>query len=462
METILKRGQMVVARAMQSACIVQDLLGEGGQAEVYRARIGSRDYALKWYRPEYIQADPRLWERLRQAINAGSPTEQFLWPFDLVSLPGVPAYGGYVMPLKPDNYVSLVDLLRRKCEPTFRSLATSGFQLAHSFFRLHALGLCYRDVNFGNIFFDPSTGDIFIGDTDNVDFNRKPGGIMGTWGFMAPEVGRQEAEPSAMTDRYSLAVLLFYMFMLGHPLKGKRETQLPYDPADPDGSRRLCADHPVFVFDPQDDSNRPVPGLHDVLLNFWYIYPASLRNLFTRAFTEGLKDPDARVMENEWRWEMCRMRDSILHCGRCGAENFFDVQVVRQTKDLHPCWSCGFRLSLPARMRLIPAAGRSSVAYGGNGSPGAGGAEEPNLVMLLDGTRLYPHHLEGDPYNFANPLAAIETHGGIPVLRNLSPRAWTSRSATTGELTQVTPGGALTLDNGRRIHFGECEAEVRM
>ena len=61
---------------------------------------------------------------------------------------------------------------------------------------------------------------------------------MGTWGFMAPEVGRREADPSAMTDRFSLAVLLFYIFMLGHPLKGRLEMELSFQADDPDGSRR--------------------------------------------------------------------------------------------------------------------------------------------------------------------------------------------------------------------------------
>ena len=30
-------------------CIVESFLGGGGQGEVYRAKIGSEYYALKWY-----------------------------------------------------------------------------------------------------------------------------------------------------------------------------------------------------------------------------------------------------------------------------------------------------------------------------------------------------------------------------------------------------------------------------
>jgi serine/threonine protein kinase len=445
METLLKRGQVVVARAMQSACVVQELLGEGAQAEVYRARIGSFDYALKWYRPEYLQGDPRLWDRLKEAVNTGSPAEQYLWPFDLVSMPGSTAYGGYVMPIKPPHFVSLVELLWRRCEPTFRALTNVGFQLAHNFFRLHALGLCYRDINFGNIFFDPATGDILIGDTDNVDVNRRPGSVLGTSGFMAPEVGRREALPSAMTDRYSLAVLLFNVFMLGHPLKGRRETELHYDATDPDGSRRLCADHPVFVFDPIDQSNAPVAGLHDVMVNFWRIYPQSMRDLFTRSFTVGLRDPDGRVMENEWRREMIRMRDSIFHCPSCGAENFFDLASVRHNRNLSSCWSCAAPQAMPPRIRLT---------RNGQGA-------DPSVVVLAPTSPLFPHHLEGDDYNFGSALAVVEGSGSLCVLRNLSGRPWTSRSIE-GELSQTPPGSAVLLRNGCRVHFGACDGEIRM
>lgn len=440
MDWILKRGQMLVARGMHSACIVQDILGEGGQAEVYRARIGTQDYALKWYRKEYLAADRRLWERLKGAINSGSPTEQYLWPFDLVSLPHTAEYGGYLMPIKPTEFISLVDLIRRRSEPSFRALVNVGFLLANSFLKLHAIGLCYRDINFANIFFHPESGDIRIADTDNVDVNLRPGGIMGTRGFMAPEVGRGEVGPNAMTDRFSLAILLFFIFMLGHPLKGKRESELPFDAADPDGSRRLCADDPVFVFDPDDASNRPVPGVQDVMLNFWPIYPESFRRLFQRSFTVGLRDPDCRVMENEWRKEMCGLRDSIFYCPKCKAENFFDIDRVKRKMVSDPCWSCGQALEFPSRMRI-------------SGSHGV------SLVVLSEGARLYPHHLEGDAYNFSTTIAEI-TEKPLS-LRNESRNKWMARTPD-GASVEVVPGERFPLNEGCRIHFGRAEAEIKL
>jgi DNA-binding helix-hairpin-helix protein with protein kinase domain len=426
---------------MQAACVVQEMVGEGGQAEVYRARVGNSHYALKWYLPHYLSADPRVWERLKQAIDTGSPSERFLWPFDLVSHPRSNTLGGYLMPLKPANFISLVDLLRRQVEPSFRSLARVGFNLADSFFRLHTAGLCYRDINFGNVFFEPEAGDIRIGDTDNVDVNRRPGGIMGTWGFMAPEVGRRQADPSAMTDRYSLAVLLFYIFMLGHPLRGRRENNMSYDASDPDGSRRLCADDPVFVFDPQNDTNRPVRGVHDAILNFWPIYPESLQALFMRSFTAGLGDPDARVMENEWRKEMCCLADSVFLCANCHAENFYDAERMRRKAGIVPCWSCQKPIPLPARMRVC--------------SP-----HHPVLVVLSPGVQVFPHHLDGSSYDFSAPAA--EVVAPPLALRNMSSHSWTTRLAGNSSLIETRPGQTLVLATNCRINFGKAEGEVKV
>jgi DNA-binding helix-hairpin-helix protein with protein kinase domain len=440
MKGMLKRGDVLIARNMQSAAMIEDTLGEGAQAEVYRARIGDKDYALKWYRPEFLSGDQRLWERLKVAISSGTPTEQFLWPFDLVSYPRSNAYGGYLMPIKTPEFISMAGLIGGQTAPAFRALTMVGFNLAHSFLKLHAAGLCYRDINFGNVFFNPDTGDIRIADNDNVDVNLKPGSIKGTPDFMAPEVATDLVAPNAASDRFSLAVLLFRIFMIGHPLRGKRELTLPYDPSDPDQSHRLCAVDPVFIFDPNNDSNRPSPGVHDCPLNYWPIYPGSLRKLFIRAFTEGLDDPDARVMENEWRKELCALRDAIFLCPHCGAENFFDLELLRQKKSLNPCWGCLAMLGTPPRMRM-------GAAYGSH------------LVTLSPGGQLFAHHLEGDAYNFKSPLA--EVVAGPLGLRNLSSGTWTSRGQN-GSTQQVRFNEVLALASDCQVNFGKSEAEIRV
>ena len=80
--------------------------------------------------------------------------------------------------------------------------------------------------------------------------------MLGTPYFMAPEIVRGEAVPSIIADRHALAVVLFYLLLRHHPLFGAREHAL-HD-LTPDSLRTLLGEQPLFIFDPDDQSNRPV------------------------------------------------------------------------------------------------------------------------------------------------------------------------------------------------------------
>ena len=169
-------------------------------------------------------------------MRRGPPSDRFLWPLDLVSTARNPDYG-YLMPLRESRFKGIVDLMKRRAEPSFRALCTACFELAHHYMLLHSKGLSYRDISFGNVFFDPKTGEVRICDNDNVTVNGETaGGVAGTPRFMAPEIVRGQAKPSTETDLFSLAVLLFYMLFMHHPLEGAREAgcehilQKPYLP----------------------------------------------------------------------------------------------------------------------------------------------------------------------------------------------------------------------------------------
>jgi DNA-binding helix-hairpin-helix protein with protein kinase domain len=439
MNEVLKAGQTVRTTTSGMDCRVEALLGGGSQGEVYRAMLAERAVALKWYLP--ASATPEQRTAIEGLVQTGPPDGRFLWPLELAEAEGVPGFG-YVMPLREPRYRGIVDLMKRRIEPTFRALATAGLHLADSYLQLHAKGLCYRDISFGNVFFDPDSGDVLICDNDNVGVDGQTKvGVLGTPRFMAPEVVRGEALPSTQTDLFSLAVLLFYIFMVHHPLEGAREAAIKC--LDLPAMTRLYGLEPVFIFDPADESNRPVPGCHDNALAFWPLYPRFLRELFTRAFTDGIRDPQyGRVRESEWRGAMVRLRDSIIYCPSCAAENFYDPEALRESGGrLAVCWACQAELRLPPRLRL----GR-------------------HVVVLNHDTQLFPHHLdEQRRYDFSQPAAAMTPHPtdtSIWGLRNLSAEKWVIVAG--GGTTEVAPGRSVALSLGMKIQFGKVEGEVRV
>jgi serine/threonine protein kinase len=443
MHQLLKTKQVIRNQDFGTTSEVEDFLGAGTQGEVYQVTTAGKQLALKWYFRETMQLDPRLRERLEVAIRSGPPSDRYLWPIEVVAAEGIQGFG-YLMPLREKRFKGINDLMRQRVDPSFRTLTTAGFELAHHYLLLHSQGFCYRDISFGNVFFDPDTGEVRICDNDNVDVDANLlGGVLGTPRFMAPEIVRREAVPSRHTDLYSLAVLLFYMFFIHHPLDGKRE--LAIHSFDAAAMNKLYGLEPLFIFDPENESNRPVPGEQDNPLLYWPIYPQLLRDCFTKAFTNGIRDPlHGRVAEGEWRRVMIRLRDSIFYCSRCRAENFYDPAVVASTAEkAKKCWSCGQELQTPVRMRI----GR-------------------DVVVLNHDTHLHHHHLDpGRLYDFSVPIAEVTRHPTNPQLwglKNLSEEKWVFVAGDGSALRDVPPGRGVTLVSGAKINFGKVVGEIRV
>jgi DNA-binding helix-hairpin-helix protein with protein kinase domain len=254
------------------------------------------------------------------------------------------------MDLRPDKYASLPDLFKRKPKvkgATTRSLTIVCINTVEAFREVHANGMAYRDINWGNLFFEPVTGDVLICDNDNAIFENLPSQIGGTMEFMAPELVRGDpgAKPWTQTDLHSLAVLLFMVLLNHHPLQGARELQIHC--FDVPAKKRLYGEAPLFIFDPDDSSNGPIPGEHDHIEAVWKLLPARVRELFVRSFTLGLRNTeDGRVRESEWLGALSRMCDTIVNCANCGKQNWFDLDTYRVTGDTGACFHCGQALSL--------------------------------------------------------------------------------------------------------------------
>ncbi|MGQ0660775.1 protein kinase domain-containing protein [Sphingosinicella sp.] len=400
---------------------VGQLLGAGGQGECYHVTVDGLPFALKWYHRNYVEIDTGLRGRLERAVRRGAPTGNFLWPFDLVEIAGSGSFG-YFMPLRGHEYVSIRDLIAappKRVEIDLGRRAKICVQLAESFLELHASGFCYQDINFGNIFFDPATARILICDNDNVNIDGADASIYGTRKFMAPEVTRRETLPNSRTDLYSMSVLFFYTLLGWHPLDGRREHEVTL--MDANAEHRLYGGDPLFIFDPANDENGPVQGYHDAIVARWNSLPSTVRTLFTRAFTKGLVDPGARVLETQWRTALNKVPGAVFQCGYCGFEHVAEIRGKKATAR-HDCLAC--------RQPMTPP------------------------FFLLRGTKSERLGV-GDMIGGGKGRVEVHpTRAELVGLRNLTQGPWQVQVPGAGSTHEVPPGKTVRLMDGVRIDFG--------
>ena len=432
MDGQLKNGSIIISQS-GNRYTVQKLLGAGGQGEVYSVLLGNEVYALKWYFKHTATTMQK--NILENLISKGKPDSSFLWPMDLISQSDGSL--GYIMELRPPEFKSIVDLMKRKAEPNFYNLCKVAFNLTKGYQKLHAMGYSYRDISFGNLFFNPDNGEVLICDNDNVSINGKDdSSVYGTPRFMAPEIVLGQAKPSRNTDLFSLAVLLFYIFMLNHPLEGKLEANIKC--MDIFAMNQLFGKNPIFIFDPDDKSNRPVRGYQDNAIIYWDLYPQQLKDLFTQAFTVGLKSPARRVTENKWLEVFGNMMSEIIICPNCGAEVFLD-EGKENLGVAHTCWNCQSSVTIPA-----------SIVIG------------KSRVIINQSTKIYKHHLknDGDMETVIGSISINPNNPNLWGIKNETRENWTYIKAD-GMQVPVSSGKSAAIANGAKINFGEIIGEFK-
>lgn len=411
---------------------VEGLIGQGGQGFVHVVRQQSgRQLALKWYRPE--SASREQYREIQTLVEFGTPHRRFLWPLSLATVPGMPGFG-YVMELRDPRYLEVSWLLANRrpdgspLAVSFSSTINLCRQLAISFLRLHADGLCYRDISFGNVFFEPETGDVLICDNDNVGIDDGTGRVLGTPFFMAPEVVADETFrtlPNTETDRHSLAVLIFYVLFMGHPLEG---ALTEHGLRDQPWLLRHFGTDPVFCMDPDRDDNRP----SEIVRNYWSLYPEFLRELFCQAFGPGLRQPSRRVTEGQWIRAMDRLADSMTRCG-CGTTAFWEPSGPTRF-----CRNCG----APVAPAYVARVGRRSVAVSEVGALRADhfapGGDDPRLWATF-----HRHPQDASRWGIANR----------------SGEGWTA-VYPHGSSVALAPGMTTDLVSGLVLHTPDASVEI--
>lgn len=290
--------------------VVQKLLGRGGRRDVYEVLVsetGERK-ALKWYKQRNGAFDKEIYANLMMLANMPSPDASLIWVDDLVSTPD---HGfGYITPLIPDGYISYFSFMReRELSPIAK--CNFAIDLLRAFHNAWAKGLLLFTADGASHFLiHPETGHLLIEECERTaPFGNLPYPMIYHPKYAAPEVILGRRTLDIRTNRFSIAVVLFMLFFEGHPLEGK-QTLVPC--LTPQLEKRFYGDNPVFVFDPEDSSNCPMPAIHSKLICRWNEAPDYLKNIFIKAFSQkALHIPSLRPNEKEFAQVIYRYKAEI-------------------------------------------------------------------------------------------------------------------------------------------------------
>jgi serine/threonine protein kinase len=405
--------------------VVESFIAEGGEGAVYKVDYDGKLKALKWYTGKRLSNPDKRYANIENNIKKGKPTNAFLWPEDITEHDGE-AFG-YIMDLRPPEYKDFTKfLLGKEGFAGVTPMVNAALNITAGFRELHLKGYSYQDLNDGNFFVNPKNGAVLICDNDNVSEFGKNSGIAGKARYMAPEIITRHAKPDMKTDAFSLSVVLFLLWTNNHPLEGKAAYPQNFVAKQ---EKKIYGENPIFIFDPEDNSNRPVQGMHQGAITRWPILPAYLRDEFIKAFSKDLlANPGNRIIDQEWLRLFIRMRGEVYKCS-CGDVYFADPVAS------NPCPECGKKTSFPFTIKT----------YRYN-------------LPVHQRTKLYACHTEKDSDDFQTSTGEVAAKDGGFELKNGSNKNWTITEE--GNSVSLAPNSAVMLKKGLRIDFGGATAEI--
>lgn len=412
----LKQGALIDLTASGKIKVLKEL-GRGGQGIVYLSEFNGHKYALKWYTQKYPDS---FYDNIKNNIDHGPPSKSFLWPLMLTKKQN--GSFGYVMELRKNDFFEFGDYLLAKVKfASISAMINAALQICEGFYYLHLKGFSYQDLNDGNFFINPQTGDVLICDNDNVTAQGSNTGILGKARYMAPEIVLG-GKPDKYSDYYSLAVMLFMLFYGNHPLEGKKVVNCPC--MTEENERKHFGSEALFIYDKEKQANLPVRGVHQNVMRRWPLFTELLQNAFTEAFSQNLiKNPTSRMIESRWEKIFVQLRNQLIICSNCGQETFIDLDKPTN------CINCG----KPAKSKYQINTGHGVIALSPKKMIFLGKAQKPVAVVRIN---------KKDP--------------SIWALQNLSSNLWLIETPD-GKVKELSGKEIMPIKPGIKITFSQHE-----
>ena len=417
----LKIGSTIRLSSGETAT-VKKILGDGGQGIVFLVTVNGQKKALKWYK---VNPGAAFKKNLIENVHKTAPADNFIWPLAVTEERD--GSFGYLMDLRPKGFVDMSDFILLKAQfKDVHAQLNACLQICEAFQNLHIRGLSYQDMNDGNFFINPSTGDVLICDNDNVAPDKTSMGVLGKAGYMAPEIVEGVTKPNRYTDYYSLAVCLFILIYMNRPFEGAWNRSCPCD-STPEMAKKLFGFSSVFIMDPNDAKNRPVPGLHNNVIRRWGVYPNLLARAFCKTFSaEAIKDPTQRLMDKQWYNILLQIRSMYAKCPHCGKETFIDIMGGNPH-----CIFCQEGITVPSLK-----VGRFIIPL----------AEKQTIYSCLI----------SDEQDRNLKAGEVVMKNGATGLKNISSTPWTAM-LSDGSVRVINKGEGMPAKPGLKVRFGQGE-----
>lgn len=399
-------------------------LGRGGQGDVLE--VAGQSLAVKILHDDNPVARAALEDRLRTVRRLPLDDIPIAAPIVLLAKPHL----GYVMRLI-DGVLPLDDLRPSSRTPDIAQwyLETGGLRrrlrvlarLAETLEQLHSRAIVYGDLSLGNVLIseDAESDIVWLIDPDNLRYTTTSGRRIWTPGFGAPEVLSQRApSPDTLTDAHGLAVAVYWILTLAHPLAGGA-----WADQDPASEERAYEGELPWVAHPDDGRNAQLAGLP------WeMVLTKRAFALARRTFEAGLADPKVRASAGEWARELRWAAGMCISCARCKQAYFASLRRCSWCGCERPrvavvtvvvCGEDGEQNSDKKLPRLVGTTDdtiviRRAEAFGDR-SP-ATSSEKVAHVRVENGRLVYEAHAEGTMIGKAgSDLRRVDVGRSVPI-----------------------------------------------
>lgn len=381
----------VISTTGKSYSFVDQLIGVGGMEEVYFAP--DKSYVVVFFCYDLPSEKKALLEKIVGTYKEQIFTEtendfwaqRFCWPIDLIQHNGklgliVPSYAKHFFfnygsrnndtnnvkgTLKESKWFASAYLRTNVLDPKelgdWRKHLLVCLNIVRAVRRMHAAGLAHLGLSYKNILIDPLSGNsCLIGIVDGLYI---PGQYIPDFlcfpDFSAPEIisslalntsSPDRKFPSQKTDQHALSVLIYFLLLYRHPLRGQKT----YDEDDDirDESLRMGSGA-LFIEHPENPSNRVDPAQLKKAELLWSphkkpytILGPYLKPLVELAFIKGLHDPDSRPTACDWESALVKSLDLLIPCTNPACEQKW-FMYDNSVNPICPFCSAKFQGGLP-------------------------------------------------------------------------------------------------------------------